>query len=79
MLIKVFTKLFILPIRLYQIFLSPLLGKNCNHIPSCSNYTIQALEEWGPIKGIWLASKRIFRCNPWWWGTHGKDPIPKNK
>lgn len=69
-------KIFIFPIRLYQWFISPLLGKNCRHIPSCSNYTIQAIEEWGILKGIILGIKRISKCHPW--GTHGLDPVPKN-
>ena len=69
------TKIFIFPSRLYQWFISPLLGKNCRHIPSCSNYTIQAIEEWGIFKGILLGIKRISKCHPW--GTHGLDPVPK--
>ena len=76
MLSKVFSKLFIIPIRIYQIAISPLLVQNCAHIPTCSNYAIQAINEWGVFKGTWLASKRIIRCNPWW-GTHGEDPVPK--
>ena len=79
MLNKVLIKLLIAPIKVYQIALSPFLGQNCRHIPSCSNYTIQALEQWGAVKGSWLATKRIFRCNPWWWGTQGEDPLPKKK
>ena len=61
-------------IRLYQIILSPFLGPHCRHIPSCSKYTIEAIKEWGVIKGGWLSIKRITRCNPW--GTHGHDPVP---
>lgn len=68
-------KLFILPIRLYQVSISPLLGKSCRFEPTCSHYAIQAIEEWGVIKGSWLATKRIFRCHPW--GGHGYDPVPK--
>ena len=78
MLSKVFSKLFIIPIRIYQIALSPFLGQNCAHIPTYSNYAIQAIDEWGVFKGTWLASKRIIRCNPWW-GTHGEDPVPVKK
>ena len=78
MLSKVFSKLFIIPIRIYQIALSPFLGQNCAHIPTCANYAIQAIDEWGVFKGTWLASKRIIRCNPWW-GTHGEDPVPVKK
>lgn len=70
-----FRKLFILPIRLYQVTLSPLLGANCRYVPSCSQYMIDAIEEWGPLKGIWLGMRRISRCHPW--GGHGHDPVPK--
>ncbi len=70
-----FRKLFILPIRLYQVTLSPLLGANCRYVPSCSQYMIDAIEEWGPVKGIWLGMRRISRCHPW--GGHGHDPVPK--
>lgn len=69
-------KIFILPIRFYQLSISPLLGSNCRHTPSCSQYTIEAIQEWGVIKGTWLGMKRIARCHPW--GTHGYDPVPKN-
>ncbi|MBT1700664.1 membrane protein insertion efficiency factor YidD [Fulvivirgaceae bacterium PWU4] len=68
-------KLFILPIRLYQVLLSPMLGVNCRHTPSCSHYTIEAIEEWGIFKGTWLGITRIARCHPW--GTSGYDPVPK--
>ena len=76
MLGKVFSRLFIIPIRLYQITLSPFLGQNCGHTPTCSNYAIEAINEWGALKGFWLAIKRVIRCNPWW-GTYGDDPVPK--
>ena len=78
MLSKVFSKLFIIPIRLYQLTLSPLLGQNCAYHPTCSNYAIQAINEWGIIKGSWLAVKRTIRCNPWW-GSSGNDPVPLKK
>lgn len=70
-------KIFILPIRIYQATLSPLLGSHCRHTPSCSHYTVEAIQEWGVIKGIWLGMKRIARCHPW--GTHGYDPVPKKR
>ncbi|OAV43458.1 membrane protein insertion efficiency factor YidD [Lewinella sp. 4G2] len=69
-------KLLILPIRFYQVALSPLLGQNkCRYQPTCSHYAIEAINEWGPIKGSWLAAKRIGSCHPW--GGHGFDPVPK--
>ena len=61
-------------IRAYQFLLSPILGENCRHVPTCSQYSVQAIEEWGSLKGLWISLKRIFRCNPW--GTKGYDPIP---
>lgn len=71
-------RLFILPVRFYQIFISPLLGTNkCRYQPTCSHYMIQAIEEWGIGKGFWLGLKRIGRCHPW--GGHGFDPVPKQK
>ncbi|MEL6864556.1 MAG: membrane protein insertion efficiency factor YidD [Bacteroidota bacterium] len=72
---RLFKQLFILPIRFYQIAISPLLGSNCRFTPTCSNYMLQAIEEWGVFKGIWLGAKRIGKCHPW--GSHGHDPVPK--
>jgi putative membrane protein insertion efficiency factor len=69
-------KLFILPIRFYQYSISPLLGSNkCRFQPTCSHYTIEAIEEWGILKGTWMGIKRIFKCHPW--GPYGYDPVPK--
>lgn len=68
-------RLFILPVRIYQVTISPLLGPHCRHTPSCSQYTIEAIQEWGVLKGIVLGAKRIGRCHPW--GTSGYDPVPK--
>jgi len=72
-----FKKLFILPIRFYQIAISPMLGKNCRFTPTCSHYTIEAINEWGALKGIWLGMKRIGKCHPW--GPDGHDPVPRKK
>ena len=49
----------------------------CRHIPTCSNYAIEAIQEYGSIKGSMLALKRILRCNPF--GTKGYDPVPKRR
>ena len=49
----------------------------CRHIPTCSNYGIEAIEEQGSIKGTFLTIKRILRCNPW--GTYGYDPVIKKE
>ncbi len=74
---KFFKKLLILPIRFYQIAISPLLGPSCRYTPTCSQYTLEAIKEWGALKGMWLGMKRISRCHPW--GSHGYDPVPKNE
>jgi putative membrane protein insertion efficiency factor len=59
-------------IRLYQRLLSPLLGNVCRFYPSCSNYTIGAIEKYGPIRGILKGCWRICRCHPW--NPGGYDP-----
>ena len=74
---NIVVKLMVGLVRVYQLLISPLLGSNCRHAPTCSQYTIEAIREWGPVKGTWLGMKRISRCHPW--GTHGYDPVPKKK
>jgi putative membrane protein insertion efficiency factor len=61
-------------IKGYQFFLSPWLGSNCRFNPTCSTYAIDAIEQWGALKGSWLAIKRIGKCHPW--GSGGNDPVP---
>lgn len=61
-------------IRLYQWFVSPLLGAPCRHLPTCSHYAIEALDTHGALYGCWLTLKRVLRCHPW--GTSGYDPVP---
>ena len=68
------TLLLILPVKFYQILLSPLFPQSCRFEPTCSNYFIQALKVYGPIYGFWLAIVRISKCHPW--GGYGYDPIP---
>lgn len=65
---------FILLIRIYQKVISPFFPSTCRYTPSCSQYTAEAIQLHGPIKGIWLGAKRIARCNPW--GGYGYDPVP---
>ena len=67
-------QLFLLIIRFYQLFISPLLGSNCRYSPTCSQYGLEAIRKYGPFKGGWLTIKRILSCNPW--GGHGHDPVP---
>ena len=64
-------------IRVYQKYLSPLLGPSCRFHPTCSEYTFQAIETYGVFKGGILAVKRILKCNPW--GGSGADPLPGKK
>ena len=59
-------------VRLYQLLLSPLLGRNCRFTPTCSHYFIQAVEKYGPLVGTWRGIRRIFRCHPFHPG--GYDP-----
>lgn len=66
--------IFIIPVRLYQYLISPLLPTSCRHIPTCSQYTIEALKTHGILRGSYLSINRILRCHPW--GTHGYDPVP---
>lgn len=71
---KLIITIFIIPIRIYQYLISPLIPKSCRHVPTCSEYTIQALKLHGVFIGLWLGFKRILRCHPW--GTFGYDPVP---
>jgi putative membrane protein insertion efficiency factor len=64
--------LLIAGVRLYQIFLSPLLGRHCRFTPSCSNYFIQAVRKYGAIRGSLRGAWRILRCNPF--SPGGYDP-----
>lgn len=64
-------------IRMYQIFVSPVLGQTCRFHPSCSQYALDAIEKHGVIYGSWLTVKRLVRCNPWHPG--GYDPVPNTK
>jgi putative membrane protein insertion efficiency factor len=64
----------VVPIRIYQWTLSPLLGINCRYAPSCSEYAVEAIATRGFVRGGWLALRRIARCHPW--GGSGYDPVP---
>ena len=72
---KLWKSLFILPIKLYQIAISPILPNTCRHLPTCSEYTIKAIKTYGVFKGIIKGAYRILRCNPL--GSSGYDPIKK--
>ena len=72
-----FIWILILPIKIYQLILSPVLPNSCRHTPTCSHYAIEALKIHGIFKGSWLALRRILRCHPW--GTWGYDPVPPRR
>lgn len=63
-------------IKIYQWVISPMLPKTCRFYPSCSNYMILAIREWGVFQGVWLGLKRICRCRPG--GKCGEDFVPLN-
>ncbi|RBL94243.1 membrane protein insertion efficiency factor YidD [Chitinophaga flava] len=65
---------FIFLIKIYQWFISPLLGAKCRYTPSCSQYGLEAFKKYGVFKGGYLTIKRILSCHPW--GGHGYDPVP---
>ncbi len=69
-------RVFINVIRLYQ-KIPGNFHNSCRHIPTCSNYGIEAIEYYGSIKGSFLTVKRILKCNPW--GTSGWDPVIKKE
>ena len=74
---RLIKQIFILPNRFYQSAISPLLGPSCRFTPTCSHYMVQAIEEWGVLKGLWLGLRRIGNCHPW--GSRGHDPVPRKK
>ena len=64
-------------IKIYQFIFSPLIGKNCRYLPTCSEYAIESLKLHGLLRGSFFAIRRILKCHPF--GGHGFDPIPKRK
>ena len=61
-------------LRAYKLTLSPLIGRQCRFLPTCSEYAAQALISHGPWRGSFLAARRLCRCHPW--GASGFDPVP---
>ncbi len=64
----------IVPVRLYQWFVSPLLPPSCRYEPTCSAYAVEALQRHGLIRGAYLTTRRLLHCHPW--GGSGYDPVP---
>ena len=60
--------------RAYKLTLSPWIGRQCRYLPTCSDYAAEALVLHGPVRGGWLAARRLCRCHPW--GGSGYDPVP---
>ncbi len=67
-------KLVFILIKFYQKFISPLFPPSCRYTPTCSQYTFEAVQKYGVLKGLFLGIKRILRCNPFFPG--GEDPVP---
>ncbi len=72
---KILIAPFIFIVKVYQILISPLIPATCRYQPTCSHYTVEALQKHGLLRGGKLAIKRIFSCHPW--GKSGYDPVPK--
>ena len=72
---NIFTNILIKFIKSYKFLISPLLGQSCRYLPTCSEYSIEALKEFGLIKGVYMSIKRILSCHPW--GKGGFDPNKK--
>tara|TARA_Y100000996_G_scaffold344321_1_gene282040 strand:+ start:291 stop:530 length:240 start_codon:yes stop_codon:yes gene_type:complete len=72
---NILTLIIIKLIRTYRYLLSPLLGHSCRYLPTCSEYSIDALKTYGLLKGLYLSVKRILSCHPWSKG--GFDPLKK--
>ncbi len=71
---KIFAYLLIIIVKIYQLFISPIIGQNCRYLPTCSEYSVECLRQFGLLKGLSLSFKRISKCHPW--GNHGYDPVP---
>jgi len=74
---QLFATILIFLVRLYQVGISPYFPGACRHSPTCSQYMIESIQEWGVWKGTWLGLVRLSKCHPW--GTHGFDPVKKKK
>lgn len=61
-------------VRVYQVVISPIMPSSCRYQPTCSHYTVAALQTHGLLRGGWLSIKRIASCHPW--GGSGYDPVP---
>ena len=78
---NIFTKVLIKIIKGYKYLISPLFGHSCRYLPTCSEYSIDALKEFGFFKGFIMSIKRILSCHPikFLGGSDGFDPVVKKK
>ena len=76
---NIFTLILIKFIKAYKYLISPLLGRSCRYLPTCSEYSIDALKEYGFFKGLYMSIKRILSCHPlkFLGGGEGFDPVKK--
>ena len=77
---KIFTNILIKFIKGYKFLISPLFGNSCRYLPTCSEYSIEALKNYGFLKGSYMSLKRIISCHPikFLGGGEGFDPVEKN-
>ncbi len=67
----------VIPVRFYQVLISPALGSRCKYYPSCSEYAVQAVQRFGILRGLILGGWRLLRCNPW--SDGGFDPVEQQR
>ena len=77
---NIISKILIKLIKGYKFFISPLFGNSCRYLPTCSEYSIEAIKNYGVLKGLYISLKRIFSCHPikFLGGGEGFDPVKKN-
>ncbi len=77
---EIITIILIKLIKFYKFLISPIIGHSCRYLPTCSEYSIEALKTFGLFKGLYLSLKRIFSCHPikFLGGGEGWDPVNKN-
>jgi putative membrane protein insertion efficiency factor len=74
---RFFSAIIIAIVRIYQFGISPYFPDACRYQPTCSQYMVDSIKEWGILKGTWLGLKRISKCHPW--GGHGWDPVKRKR
>lgn len=72
----VLIRIFQFPIHIYRFLFSPWVGSQCRFHPTCSAYALEAFEKHGVIGGVFLTTRRLIMCNPWF-GKQGRDPVPQ--